>query len=183
MTEVNSFLEEGGKSYPDALQAIIEFRRQVQGRCRAAVEKHLKDHAESMGITLKRNMITTYGEPDWLSTTRYDGKYASVGVQIILKNNDCTLYYCLVWERDDESRLGALVQLYFKNQSDGQRVWDAIKPISGEEWESDEPRSVLIYRDVTPSGICDLEKKMEENLEDWNRVWKQVGGLPKFLTK
>ena len=63
----NELLEEGAKSYPSALLALMEFRRQIQDRCRVVVEKTLKDQVACLGVKLTRDMIALYAEPDYLS--------------------------------------------------------------------------------------------------------------------
>ena len=41
-------LEEGARSYLDAVRALIAYRQEVQKMCRTVLEKHLDDYASAL---------------------------------------------------------------------------------------------------------------------------------------
>lgn len=180
---INSLIEEGGRSYPDALLALAEFRRQVREKCRSAFEGHLGNLTASMGLPFTRNMIRPYAEPENLSAAYYDGNWASVGIQAIAKENVCSIFCALEWNRGTggATSLCAYISLFFKDTMSMQRAWEAVKPYRSSNWGVEGSNAFYVSQDVNPKAIVHLEKVMEQLLKDWNRAWMKVGGLATAL--
>jgi hypothetical protein len=157
----------------------------VQTRCRDVVAGSVEKQATSTGLPLSGDMIRPFAEPDSLSGSTFDGTEAGVGVQMSLKDRGIWLYYYLEWDQEKgaaDHTLGIDIVLYFGKADEAQRVWKAVKPHCSDSWGLDAGRSIYLYRGIPVTEILGFEIVMKQAINEWNTVWRMVGGLPPLLS-
>ena len=72
-------LEEGARSYLDAVTALIAFQREVQKKCRKVMAKNLRGYESAMKVRMTSSEI---GDCAWPSFGEWGGDWWSLGVKI-----------------------------------------------------------------------------------------------------
>ena len=73
-------LEEGARSYLDAVNALIAFRQEVQNTCRTVLENHLNDYGSALGVRLEKGEIKDAESPSFAG---WEGDRWSLGVKVV----------------------------------------------------------------------------------------------------
>lgn len=109
------FFDECGRSYPEAMAALGYFRELVQQRCKTAVEKHLKELSDALGVSHQSLRLMAYAEPD--RPTASASEFLNVGWQAKRAEN-LYLYFYLSWvpkPEDDSGPLGVGITIWVKD--------------------------------------------------------------------
>ena len=170
----NPLLEEGARSYPKALQAVAEFRRQVQDICFDAMKRHLKDLGDALGLRLEANQLKPYAWPDKLDSDDLDGTCAHLGAKIEPAGAIWSLWNYVYWDKDS---VGVCVSLAFTDSKLGERV----QAVTEKHGTSLDPKEVYLSRPVGADGLAGLDSTLEELNREWIEVWRKVGGVKQFL--
>jgi hypothetical protein len=76
----HALLEEGARSYLEALTALTIFRRDVQSVCRKAIERHYTKFSQALGVSipeLEAESIVSCATPE----EQFNGSSAYLGVK------------------------------------------------------------------------------------------------------
>jgi hypothetical protein len=179
-------LEEGAKSYVDALTAIVAYQREVQEKCRDVLARNLADYSRSLGLEpanyLTQGMIDDHAYPD---LKQWDGDTASLGVK--MKGTSWpglswwwTLCY-LYWDSGERDTrwFGVVVELRLPKRAAAALHTAMVLYPSSEVYL--EGYSVWIQRKLCVSGSADFEGDLEELLGSWIEVLGRVDGLRAIL--
>src|SRR5437870_13437993 len=95
-------LEEGARSYFDAVTALAEYEREVKKKCREVLKKQLNAYSSALGIELREKNIKDCVERE--------SEFANLGVTIdgttkIPGGSWWTFYCCLGWVYTDAGSL------------------------------------------------------------------------------
>ena len=170
----NPLLEEGARSYPKALQAVGEFRRQVQNICYDAMKRRLKDLVDALGLRLEANQLKRYAVPDKLDPDYLDGTWASLGAKIEPARVKWSLWNYVYWDKDT---VRVCVSFAFTDSRLGERV----QAVTEKHGTSLDPKEVYLSRPVGADGLSGLDSTLEELNFKWIEVWRNVGGVKQFL--
>jgi len=168
-------LEEGARSYFDAVTVIAEYQREVKKKCRAVLKKHLTAYQSALGIDL--------GEKDIKDCVELDSDYANVGVTIdgTTKTPGCswwTLYCCLGWEYGAGSLwFGPWVGICLPK-----KVAAALHARMQLPGIKEVPKTVWLGQKLEVHEAVDFEEKLEEILCKWIDAWKPLHGFKGFLS-
>ncbi len=69
-------LEEGARSYLDAVSALIAYRQEVQKMCRTVLEKHLDDYSSAIKVRLETREIRDFASPSFAKWETTGGLWA-----------------------------------------------------------------------------------------------------------
>ena len=50
-------LEEGARSYQDAVAALTAYREEIQKICKKVMNNHIENYSSALGVTLKKNEV------------------------------------------------------------------------------------------------------------------------------
>jgi len=175
----NELLREGCKSYPKALFAVMEFRRQVQDAISGVVEKRLGEVAAALKMDENelRDGLSSHANPANFSQS-YEGDSAEVGIKTPKKwPSKCILYFYLTVGDDEPSYFSARVWL--------KEPGDAIKNLESlavpEEFESPNEDYAGLFEYLPADGPVDLSTICSRVLDKLIALWNEVGGLRQFL--
>jgi len=162
------FLVTGVKTYLEADDAMTEFRRLVQHKCRTATNKRLSELNKACGTDWTANDLNDYFEDE-------KGKHHHIGLQVKLKGLG-GLYFCLRLSRVDESRpLAAFVFLYRLRTSLAADLW---KRASGSVPGRNHLRFARPFPEVE---ILKFEGYLGKAIADFIAFINKSGGLKKYL--
>jgi hypothetical protein len=174
----SELLREGYRSYPKALFAVMEFRREAATIIEAAVNKRVPELAAAMKMSTDelRDEICHYTSPSKL-TQSYDGSATHLGVWFPrdLKSKWRLEFY--LWMEDGEKPCfyGRVV---FKDPGSAiERLAASCKGLAYDE------TCAWISETVPADGPRDLDAVCDRVLNRWIALWKKVGGLRQFTSK
>ncbi|HWR14162.1 MAG TPA: hypothetical protein VN577_05010 [Terriglobales bacterium] len=173
-----TLLLEGARSYPQVLGALREFGRQVDAVCRSAVGD-VKFLSHAMGVTLPEQDIKLYLRPVNLAAERMDGRWANVGITLHTEDAWWALVY-LEWKED---KLWAVASMWFKDSTKVSAARSALEREHPKYQIGMESGEVYLAREMVPEEMNNLKSILEDILQEWARLWEQVGGLSKVLAK
>jgi hypothetical protein len=133
------FLCECGKSYPEAMAALGHFRQLIQQRCKAVVEKRLKELGDVLGVSHRSLRLIKYADPDRPVST--PSEYLNVGWQA-KRAEDLIFYFYLSWvpkPEDDSEPLGVGISLWVKDDGKRQALANELDRHSEDVAFKDEP--------------------------------------------
>lgn len=165
---VAELLTQGASSYPEALAALAEFRRELCAAWQRGVEQRIADISQAMSLKLSSSQIAAYVNPDSLRSA--DGEFAAIGVS--LKNTDWTLYFYTLWW--DGLKAGA--SIWFKDASAARATLTRLKQVKSPLPVAEESKEVYIYKSLEPDDLGRIDETVAELLDDWCRIWTLAGG-------
>jgi hypothetical protein len=163
-------LEEGAKVYVPGFNAIKEFQREVQTRCREMLEKRLADHSVTFGLKLDSPQIIAY---DWADSS---GDHAEVGAKVKIRGLP-DFVYCLSLKTGANGEPSTAVCAY---------VWLQIKPATAlanafKNLDSNRVRSdrnsVWLEQELPIGDVSAFEEMLNEVVSRWLKLWERIGGL------
>jgi hypothetical protein len=163
------FFVTGIKTYLEADDAMTEFRRLVQHKCRTAASKRLDELNQACGKHWTVNDLKEYFEPN--------ENNHHIGEQVELKGFG-GIYFCLRLSRVDESRpLAAFVFLYRARRDLAIDLWArASGSVLG--------KNHLNFAQPFPEDkIPDFEGYLDRAVTDFLAFINGGGGLQKYLTQ
>jgi hypothetical protein len=179
----HSLLEEGADSYPEALTALTDFRRQVQSACARTIEQHLTDYSEALGVQLDKNDIDRYAAPE----NEFNGSSAVLGAKHRISRRretgvGCVSYCCVSWVRDREKPwFGCSVSVWFNRREIAESLYSAFQR-SGAKLPAEielgiQPNEVYLCLALKRGDMGSLRERLDEVMTAWVRLWKEFGGL------
>jgi hypothetical protein len=180
--ELRTFLQEGLRTYPPALVALSEFRRQVRTGLQAVLEEFSIQFAE-LGLPLAD--LRPYG------AKLDDGDLSETSVRIGLRRNyGAELYsgYEVGWDLDEPKnrQLWVSAWVYVGVRSDRDRLFSALQkehsPLGSIELKQDSEGTSWLsaYRD--PDSFHTFGLDFRSVIQQWVSLLTDVGGVRPFLT-
>jgi hypothetical protein len=168
-------LEEGIRSYLEAVTALIEFQREVQKKCRTAMEAYLDDYASALKVRLRNSEIRDCA---WPAFAKWEGDWWMLGVWIERKNipgirwweTSCGLQYesgenglfCWIGECFPTGKTALDLSCKF------QRLNRKVMHQGKEVW---------IQHKLKVEEATAFEVSLQALSEQWIELWKKVGGI------
>ncbi len=172
-------LEEGARSYLDAVSALVAFRQEVQKMCRTVLEKHLDDYSPALKlkVPLERGEIK---EAEWPSLAKWEGDCWNLGVMVRRKKITPTIpswatHCCLSYYSD--AGLLCWICEHFPNKQKATVLYGKFRPLNKKikcdaNW-------VWIPHSLKVEEVCNLEANLEGIVKEWIELWMKVGGIKK----
>ena len=170
-------LEEGARSYLDAISALIEFQKEVQKKCRSVMQRHIKDYGAALKIPLRPSDIQ---DAAWPKLEKWEGDYWHLGVSIVRRDIPGVRwwegYYCLGFEAPNPGFCCWIGEWYPRKMATHLfRKFRRFHPKASMEVE--DGKTIWINQRLKPEETSGFEEKLEELLEEWIRLWTKVGGI------
>jgi hypothetical protein len=168
-------LEEGTRSYLEAVTALIEFQREVQKRCRSAMEASLDDYGSALKVDLRSSEIR---ESDWPKFSEWEGNFWILRASILRRDipkikwweTSCNLQYDV-----GENGLYCWVGEQFPTKRMALELFNRFTRLSPDViCEDDE---VSIQQSLTVEESATLEDKLRNLYLQWIELWKKAGGM------
>ncbi len=174
----NSLLEEGTRSYLNALGALSEFRRSIVETVREVVCKELSTLSTAMGVRLQEDEVVTRARPNSLAS--FNGQNASIGVKLDrYKEAGWTLYFGLDWWKNN---VDVSVSIWLK-ESSAPMIFSAFKKSSPKlNAKLDSDHEIYINRPLAPNNAEQLDSVLRDIIREFSDLWSKAGGL-KILLK
>jgi hypothetical protein len=172
------FLEEGARSYVDAMTALIEYQREVQNKCREVLERHLGEYSVALGVEMTRDGIRDYAYPnpeEWVSM------WANLGAKLPHVTRSLGVawsesYCALGWDYEVAPPwFGAWVGISVPKKLSGFLHKELVRV--GTKDVSQEPLMVFVGRKLEGELIATFHETVEELLRHWIDSWVKLGGL------
>jgi hypothetical protein len=179
-------LEEGTRSYPEAMMAIVTFEREIQKKCRELLERYIEDYADALQPPgeLTGKEIEGYL---WPATEKFDGSYRAVGATIHGKRFEPSVrwwgtYCTLEWE--EQKCYASIAEWIGGPRSKSEQFFQRLRMLGVEVY--DDNKKAGLYHDDKNVGICQalraeeagrFEEPLERLLQQWIELWKKVGGM------
>jgi hypothetical protein len=185
----HALLQEGARSYLEALTAITIFRRDVRSVCQEVVESRSEAFLRALAVPINQaERMVPYETPE----EKFNGSSAYVGVQqkISRRRNQGFIYISscgLSWDLVGQQRwFGCWVGVWFNQRDMAERLYAGFqkkKPLPpGIELET-EKNSVSLSRALKPEDMASLSDRLGEVMDAWIQLWEQVGGLDALTSK
>ncbi len=180
MTAVSetSLLNEGVRSYPKALGAVNEFIRLLTSTIRDAVVEELEDLSAAMGNLFKEDELVDYVRPKTLGNLDKD---ICLGVKIDRRpESGWGVFFLLYWLK---GKPNLSVSIWLKDTEIADSILTALKKVPTKEtlgvWDAG--HEIYISRAIAPNDEEQIPVTMRELTESFSHLWKNAGGLQKFL--
>jgi len=176
-------LEEGASSYLEAIVALNEFSREVQGRCRDVLRRNLPALREAIKLPLDEGQIDQRSFPETISKKGWAAQHgASLGAYIDLKGQGLTFAVELYWEIEDSNAptIVASATISLGNKGRFERAWPQFEKSQALKYE--EPGQFYIYfsEPVLAGEMSAVQGKLTTVLNRMIRAWQNAGGLKAF---
>jgi hypothetical protein len=181
-----SLLEEGARSYLEALVAIEAFRRVVRQRCRSVLRDQLSQLSEAVGpVTLDMDAVKDWETEAGKKTS--DGSQVGLGVKIwnpILEQMQVCFYFGLWWSQWDEASTSSWFGIYTGAWVKQRRARMLVQQLQHaypdervEQFEGD----VSMCRPLGPEGMKSFDQILTELVGKWIKLGKESGSYQKLL--
>jgi hypothetical protein len=177
---VKLLLEEGAKSYLDAVTAIIAFQQEVQKKCREVLAANLEDYAAALKVTasLTPDQIV---DLTWPPITKQDwtGDKWDLGVELGRKKvipdvRWWAIRCCLTYEVG-EGGLYCWVGEWFQTQKLAEHAHAKFRSLN---------KNVALHRKevwldaaLTIQDMASFDDRLDALFQQWIELWKQAGGM------
>lgn len=169
--EQSLLLEEGAKSYLDALTAVVMFQRESQSICRKILEGRLKEYSEALNVDLSAYPVVPWKTAE----AQLDGTNAVLGVSqanfALRPDNYCIAFLGLFWDRTDKSPcFGATVGMWFNRNKDCEELFQAMKgldPLPGFTLEKDKWKQIWLSITLSSTEMGVVDRKLDDLLSAW----------------
>lgn len=179
----NQLVESGLDSYLDALTAVREFQKEIIKRSHRALEGKLYDLLTAMEIASvgrEEIEIKDYTYPSEL-TNKELGDDGWVGVQFSKEGMYC--YFGFAFERKDSKCVKQVfVSMYISTASQRDFLLKHCKKISS-EFDNYYGNNIGLFMPISKEEINNFETKLQELIDKWIAVWKEVGGIKNLPKK
>jgi hypothetical protein len=177
-TAAEGLLEEGARSYLDALTALAEFNRQVQSACRLALEAKRGELAGALGVSLAGQPLADAAP----AFDKFTGERASVGVWTGVPGTwgKCKQYLTADWDREENGSpwFGISATMWFDNKAAApgllarfqERGVTTPHQLWGDGWR------VALFEPLAPTEARRLDERLRGLLDAWIDLWRRVGG-------
>lgn len=179
----DKLIEAGLFSYPEALNALAEFRKSVQEKCRTALQEHLPDLSRAMGMTLSVKDVFVWprdpvGAGLWTTNLWI---CASVSLVEEVVYFDLALYWDI--EKSDELTVCATGTLEIWNKDFYTRVAERLdrRPDFGIRRYPGKNTFFSLTDEIPKGDPLSFPEKLHATAIKWVDIWGKVGGLAGLL--
>jgi hypothetical protein len=169
-------LEEGARSYLDAVSALIAYRHEVQKMCRTVLEKHLDDYSSALKVRLERSEIR---DAEWPSFAEWEGDGWTLGVKIVREKITPAIRWWETWcslECDsDDAGLYCWIGEEFPAKQKATALFRKFHPLNNKVQKHG--KILMIPQCLKVEEVCNLEINLEDVVQQWIELWKKVGGI------
>jgi hypothetical protein len=174
-------LEEGARSYGEAFTALVEFRREVEKKCRAVLTNALGRYSAALKVPLASADIR---DANWPSLEKWDGDSWCLGVSIINKKTKTTRWWsttCALQEDSGQHGLFCWIGACLPNKKIADELYRAFQSHNGSVQLQDD--EVWLEHPLTPVLVPNLEEPLEGLIDQWVELWQKVGGICDFIKR
>lgn len=168
--ELEFFLT-GAKTYLDVEDALAEFRRQVQGRCRAVVKERLPDICCACQMEWTTDDLQDYKE---------GGGPSFLGVKISLEVLGGVCFYFGMEREDNNQVYGIWVQLWRKRRSLAPALWALMEATETANTEYS-ANSLYFGCTLSEEQVPEFEEYLNRGIDLFLDFITKAGGLKKYL--
>jgi hypothetical protein len=173
-------LDEGARSYLEAMTALVEFQREVQKKCTSVMEANLDNYATALGLGLTTDEIRNAA---WPSIDKWEGDWWTLGAHI-LRKNDGTLrwwesYCCLQFETDEGHF--CYVGQEFPTSKLATTLFQQFRRLDAKVELKLYGNEVWLQHNLTVEEVAEFEGPLAEIFQQWIDLWAKVGGIKEFL--
>jgi hypothetical protein len=173
LDQETEFFVTGVKTYRKADDAMTEFRRIVQQKCRAVVNRRLGDVNRACGMDWTAKKLSEY-----LQKTD-DHHY--VGMHLDVKGLG-GLYFCLRISRADGSEPSEAYIFLYRTRTDlATGLWGRSEASPSVTWKGQ--RNIGSGRPIPEDKIPDFEGYLDQAITDFLAFINKSGGLRKHLAQ
>lgn len=169
-------LEEGTRSYLDAVNALVAYRNDVQTICRTVLERYIVDYAAALKVRLGGHDIQDAESP---SLKDWEGDYWSLGVKIIRKDITDTIRwweaYCYLSYEPDDTGLHCWIGEWFPNKQLAATLFGKFSAMN--KLVKNHGNVLSLEKVLNFDSVCHLEKDLDSIVKEWVKLWKSVGGI------
>jgi len=182
----HALLEEGARSYLEALTALTIFRKDVQSVCRQAIVDRVTEFSQALGVPMfKAESIVPYATPE----DQFNGSSAYIGVKHKISRRRQSIHgfssvsTCgLSWEPMGQQRwFGCWVGVGFNQREIAERLHagfqrskESLPPGIALDAQKN---NVSVSRALKPDDMASLTDCLGEVMVEWIRLWREFGGL------
>jgi hypothetical protein len=170
-------LEEGTRSYLDAVNALFAYRKNVQMICRKVLAKHLDDYASALSVRLERDDIQDAEAPSHKS---WEGDWWSLGVKIVRKEIVPGIRwweaYCYLSYVPDDIGLHCWVGEWFPTKTLAARLFQKFHSANRKVRDCGN-NTLALEQTMKFEDVNDLEKNLDGIMKEWIELWKNIGGI------
>jgi hypothetical protein len=169
-------LQEGARTYLEAVTALMEYQKEVQKKCREVLRRHLEDYSAALKVKdqLEEKEIGNWAGPKF---EEWAGDWWNLGVHIDRKTpiptipgweTCCGLGFedsqliCFVGELFSTKKIASVLHQHFHRLKPNLKV---------------EPYGIWSYKTIGEDEGGTFDKPLEGVLEEWIQLWKTVGGM------
>jgi hypothetical protein len=176
---LQKLLEEGSRSYVDAVTAIIEYQSQVQKKCRLVTERHLDEYSAALNLKDRDRLTIDEIQPHaFPAIDKWEGDRWSLGVQIVRTNIPGVSWwgaYCAL-DYNVEYGLFCWVGEWLSPKRCAVTLAQKLRTFQSIYLDV-EGYNVGVSEGVEPSQVASCENVLEKLMEEWIRLWSKVGGI------
>jgi hypothetical protein len=174
-------LEQGTRSYLDAVTAVLEYQKEVHKRCRAVMETYLDDYASALKVRLSNSEIKNDA---WPSLANWDGSWWLLGAKIVRKNIPRIRWWetscCLQYECG-ENGLFCWVGAWFPTKNMASDVSRRFQRLNRKVMC--EGNEVWIQQKLKVEEVIGFDEALEALCQQWIDLWKEVGGIKQVFKR
>jgi hypothetical protein len=188
----HALLEEGARSYLEALTAITIFRNEVRATCRQVIESQLTEFLQALGVPTDQAEPIV---PDETPEDQFNGSsaYLAVKHKISRRRTSAHGFGCisscgLSWEPVGQQRwFGCYVSVWFNHRELAEQLHAAFqqrdKRLPSGVTLGTQKNNVWLSRALEPADMASLSKHLGEVMGQWIRLWKEFGGLKALVSE
>lgn len=178
-SSADALLIEGGRSYLEASNALLYFKRQVQKKCRDVMESCLGKYEAALGVELNHEGIL---EMDGPKIAEWDGSEAWLGAKLAKDNVIPGIRwwgaYCGISWSSEDPKFGCCIGEWFPTQKMAANLAGKFRPYANVEVID---REVSLYQALAPDQAATFDTALAGLFQKWVDLWKKVGGMKKVF--
>jgi hypothetical protein len=181
---LQKLLEEGSRSYVDAVTAIIEYQSQVQKKCRLVTEGHLDDYSAALNLKDRDRLRIDEIQPHAIpAIDKWEGDQWSLGVRIVRTNIPGVSWWGAYCTLDYNVKYGLFcwVGEWLSPKRCAVTLAQKLRTFQSKIYLDVEGNNVGVSEDVEPSQVAFCENVLEKLMEEWIRLWSKVGGIREIV--
>jgi hypothetical protein len=178
--ETINLLEEGARSYPEAVVALMAFRREVFNRCREVVISQLSALGEAFGDAIKRDDVHSYGE-----NVLYETELSVLVRNDAMRTKRIEFFAGLCWG-EGHGFFAIYSGLWVPTRLKG-RLEKTINEFNEESSKLNasgfDENGVYFALELNPDEAGSFDIKLKDLICRWISLGKKCGGFLKLLTE
>jgi hypothetical protein len=179
----DKLIEAGVLSYPEALNALAEFRKSVQEKCRRALQEHLPDLSRAMAMNLSAKDIFLWPRDPVAAGLAAAQPWVCASVSLVGEEVYFTLG--LYWDNEnaDELTVCAIGALEIWNKDFFALVAERLdgKPELGVKKYPGKTNFFSLTDSIPKDDPLSFQEKLHGIAIRWVDIWGKVGGLAGLL--